>query len=85
MGTQLRSDRPGIILSFALSAVVLSFMGLSLMVTTIGTARFAAAMGYRVEVGYFSALSLRPLRRFCPSRSSFFSHGAGLHSFPLSH
>lgn len=35
-----------------LGAVVLAFMALSLAITGTGTARFAVAMGYPVEVGY---------------------------------
>ena len=36
----------------ALGLVVAAFMGLSLLVTATGTARFAAAMGYDANVGY---------------------------------
>jgi hypothetical protein len=36
----------------ALSLVVIALMGLSLLVTATGTARFAAAMGYDANVGY---------------------------------
>src|SRR5262245_52828208 len=36
----------------AFSTIVLAFMFLSLAITATGTARFAAAMGYRAEVGY---------------------------------
>ena len=35
----------------AFGTIVLAFMGLSLAITATGTARFAAAMGYRAEVG----------------------------------
>jgi hypothetical protein len=35
----------GLLLLIAVGATVLAFMGLSLAITTIGTARFAVAMG----------------------------------------
>ena len=52
MRVQRQSERQGYLLLITLGAIVLAFMGLSLAITAIGTARFAVAMGYRAEVGY---------------------------------
>jgi hypothetical protein len=52
MHKQQKGERHSYLLLIALGTIVLAFMGLSLAVTSIGTARFAVAMGYRTEVGY---------------------------------
>ena len=44
--------RDGWLLFLALGSTVLAFMALSLAITTIGTARFAVAMGYSEIAGY---------------------------------
>jgi hypothetical protein len=52
MHQQHQVERRGTLALIALGIVVLAFMGLSLAVTTAGTARFALALGYPPEVGY---------------------------------
>jgi hypothetical protein len=52
MHQQHQVERRGTFALIALGAVVLAFMGLSLAVTTTGTARFSVALGYPPEVGY---------------------------------
>lgn len=52
MHQQHQVERRGTLALIALGAVVLAFMGLSLAVTTAGTARFSVALGYPPEVGY---------------------------------
>ena len=47
-----QTERHGYFLFVALGAIVLAFMGLSLAITAIGTARLAVAMGYSAQVGY---------------------------------
>ena len=42
----------GLLLLSGAGAIVLAFLGLSLAVTAIGSARFAVALGYDAEVGY---------------------------------
>jgi hypothetical protein len=52
MHKRQKGERHSYLLLIALGTIVLAFMGLSLAITAIGTARFAVAMGYRTEVGY---------------------------------
>jgi hypothetical protein len=52
MRIERQAERHGYFLLITLGAIVLAFMGLSLAITSIGTARFAVAMGYPREVGY---------------------------------
>lgn len=52
MHQQHQVERRGALALIALGIVVLAFLGLSLAVTTAGTARFAVALGYPPEVGY---------------------------------
>lgn len=52
MHTNRQVGWSGWLLLIALGATVLAFMGLSLAITTTGTARFAVAMGYSEMTGY---------------------------------
>ena len=52
MHEQQQAQWSGHLVLIAFGMIVLAFMGLSLAITATGTARFAAAMGYRAEVGY---------------------------------
>ena len=52
MHEQRQAQWSGHLVLIAFGTIVLAFMGLSLAITATGTARLAAAMGYRAEVGY---------------------------------
>ncbi|MGE0054471.1 MAG: hypothetical protein AB7S74_09705 [Hyphomicrobium sp.] len=52
MRIQRRAEHLGGPVLFVVGCIMLAFMGLSLAVTSTGTARFATAMGYPLEVGY---------------------------------
>ncbi len=52
MRIRRQPERLGYLQFITLGTIVLAFMGLSLVITATGIARFAVAMGYSLEVGY---------------------------------
>ena len=52
MRIRRQPERLGYLQFITLGTIVLAFMGLSLVITATGIARFAVAMGYSSEVGY---------------------------------
>ena len=70
MRIRRQPERLGYLQFITLGTIVLAFMGLSLVITATGLARFAVAMGYSSEVGYIelSAPSSIWPRACCLSR-----------------